>query len=126
MQRENVTYKHGAIWELRCRGCGAVIGSHVPDDTHRETKVINGKAVTFERLIFARNNRYREVLMDCDGGPGGNYKPSAHVACMCEGCAATATPEQLQAHHDLDMEDLKLPKRTVNGIARVERHIGAV
>lgn len=128
MQRDNVTFKHGALWELRCRGCATVIGSHIPDDGHRETKVINGKPIVFERLIFARHANYREVLMDCDGGAGGDYRPSAHVACMCVKCAEAATVEQLQAHHDLDMEELGLHKegRTVNGAREVALHISAV
>lgn len=113
MQRDNVTYKHGGIVEVRCRGCEAVIRKLIPDDTHRETKKINGKSVVFERLVLACLPNYREVLMACADG-------SAHVACMCASCAEGLTPASAQAHHDLDMKDLKLDKHPTTRGRQVE------
>jgi hypothetical protein len=121
MQRDNVTYKHGGIWEVRCRVCGTPIRSMVADDTHRETKKVNGQTVVFERLVLACLPNYREVLMDCGGGPGDNFVASGHVACLCDQHASELTTEQAQAIHDLDMAELKIDtKRAVNHIVAVD------
>lgn len=118
MQRDNVTYKHGGIYEVRCRDCGTPIRKMIADDAHREMKVINGERVVFERLVLACLPAYREVLLACDDG-------SAHVACICAECASALTPEKAQELHDLDMKDIglgkheKYGKRTVTRVARV-------
>lgn len=113
MQRDHVTYKHGGIVEVRCRGCGTPIRGLVADDAHREVKKINGQNVVYERLVLACLPNYREVLMACCDG-------SAHVACMCASCAEKLTPEMAQEHHDLDMEDLQLDDHPLTQGRRVE------
>lgn len=125
MQRDNITYKHGGIWEVRCRGCDTPIRKMIADDAHRETKKINGQNVVFERLVLACLPNYREVLVECGGGPGDNFLLSAHVACMCETCATALTVEKAQAHYDLDLDDLQLPKAAVNEVVNIALHISA-
>lgn len=118
MQRDNVTYKNGGIWEIRCRECGTPIRTMIEAD--RPLRKVGGQGVKF--LTLGCLPIYREVLMECDDG-------SAHVACMCEGCASTATLTQLQEHHDLDVAEMGLAeqcKRTVTRIAKVAPYIGAV
>ena len=127
MLSENTTWKNGNLTEVRCRGCGTLIRALVPDDAFREVKVINGQRVVHERLVLACLPQYREVLLECGGGPGDNFVKSGHVACMCAGCAAEATLGALQEHHDHDMRDLSQPLgRAVNRAVAVAPLIGVV
>lgn len=103
MLRDHVTYVRGAITEVRCRLCGTPIRTMVQTDTPGVMGM--GCLPT-----------YREVLMECSD-------KSAHVACMCLTCAEAATVEQLQEHHDLDMEEMQLAslmKRTVTSKKRID------
>lgn len=127
MTQDNVTYKHGQVWEVRCPLCNTPIRKMVPSDKHQETQKINGKLVVFQRLVFACLPNYREVLLDVGGGPGDNFISNGHVTGMCSSCATTLTVENAQAVHDRDMRDLLLPKgKAVNEVVKVDMQIGAV
>ena len=125
--KDNLTFKHGQLWEVRCPLCSVPIRKMVPSDEHQETKKINGKIVVFQRLVFACLSNYREVLVEAGGGPGDDFITSAHVMCMCAECAADLTMEQAQALHDKDMREFKAPMgKAVNRVAKVDTQIGMV
>ena len=90
---------HGVLEELFCKVCGTTIGSLIVSDRFRESKVINGKIVIFERLVFAQTPMYKDVTLEMDNG-------SAHATHLCKGCAEKPLDEDtLEAIYAADLQE---------------------
>lgn len=116
VHKDYLTFKHGQLWEVRCKGCGAPIKKMMAADNELITDV-DGQRTRVRRMVLMALGSYREIEIAFSDG-------SKHITCLCADCVETVDLQQI---HDADMEQLRsegfshpvLEKRRPVGINRV-------
>lgn len=82
---------------VKCKGCDTIVRSWVEDETYEEIIKIGERTIVRKRMVMANLPLYAEVEFTLDDG-------SKFTTAGCRDCALNATPDDLQAWFEQDLD----------------------